>query len=456
MHLLPWASHAIRRLFISGWGFLMAVIDRCGSCGRLIKESALGVVPSECPDCGQPLSSSGAPPSSTEISSVVGHDVFISFSSKNASTADAVCAALEKKGVRCWVAPRDIPAGSDWAGAIIDGIGASRIMVLIYSADANRSPQVLREVERAVNKEVAIIPFRIEAVPLSKAMEYFISSSHWFDALEGSLESHLAQLLSAVQALLASRPTALPPNNIAARFPPSKSRWRQVGIPALLGLSLVGYFIVYTMRTRSAASATPSPVIARNHPTTTVAAPGTATVVLDRLAGLLSKAGKPPHRPTAPGTRPAQLTPDPPKFISLPASPVLYPHDRSDVPPDARGPYTVVVDYTDPDGREYLKHTYLQLDGPGKPQTIMYYALTSSQQWSEQGYHLRNPGATKTPIERGYRVTYHFQLDDAWGSTSPVSFTTWVLDVEDAESTHAAQNWSGHYQSANSPTSQSK
>ena len=41
------------------------------------------------------------------------HDVFISYSAKDKTTADGVCATLEAKGIRCWIAPRDILPGMD-------------------------------------------------------------------------------------------------------------------------------------------------------------------------------------------------------------------------------------------------------------------------------------------------------------------------------------------------------
>ena len=70
------------------------------------------------------------------------HDVFISYSSKDKPTADATCAALEAKGLRCWIAPRDIVPGADWGESIIDGIAASKAFVLLLSANANLSPQI--------------------------------------------------------------------------------------------------------------------------------------------------------------------------------------------------------------------------------------------------------------------------------------------------------------------------
>jgi hypothetical protein len=92
------------------------------------------------------------------------HDVFISYSSEDKPVADAACSTLEGRGIRCWIAPRDIRPGQDWGEAIIEGISQARVMVLVFSGHANHSPQVIREVERAVHRGLVIIPLRIEAV----------------------------------------------------------------------------------------------------------------------------------------------------------------------------------------------------------------------------------------------------------------------------------------------------
>ena len=42
-------------------------------------------------------------------------DVFVSYATEDRSTAEAVCAALEAKGLRCWIAPRDIHPGRSGA-----------------------------------------------------------------------------------------------------------------------------------------------------------------------------------------------------------------------------------------------------------------------------------------------------------------------------------------------------
>src|SRR6516165_10740309 len=131
------------------------------------------------------------------------HDVFLSYSSKDKPIADAVCGTLEGKRIRCWIAPRDVLPGLPYGEAIVEAIEASRVMVLVFSASANKSPQVMREVERAVSKGIPILPLRIEQVPPSKSLEYFISAPHWLDALTPPLEKHLNSLTETVHLLLA-------------------------------------------------------------------------------------------------------------------------------------------------------------------------------------------------------------------------------------------------------------
>jgi TPR repeat protein len=134
------------------------------------------------------------------------HDVFICHSAKDKTTADAVCAMLEANGVRCWIAPRDVMPGMEWSECIIEAIEECRIMVLVFTAHANESPQIRREIERAVNHGVAILPLRMEDILPGRALEYFIGNVHWLDALTPPLESHLKNLAGTVKVLLGRLP----------------------------------------------------------------------------------------------------------------------------------------------------------------------------------------------------------------------------------------------------------
>lgn len=121
-------------------------------------------------------------------------EIFISYSQPDRECAFELVTQLEAGGIRCWIAPRDITPGADWAADIIRAIGNARVMVLVFSASSNTSPQVRREVERAVHKHVSILPFRIEEVLPSESLEYFLSAQHWLDAFPPPREPHYRRL----------------------------------------------------------------------------------------------------------------------------------------------------------------------------------------------------------------------------------------------------------------------
>ena len=217
------------------------------------------------------------------------HDVFISYSSKDKPTADAVCATLERTGLRCWIAPRDVLPGSDWGAAIIDAINESKAMVLVYSSHANESPQIRREIERAVHKQIAVVPFRIEDVPMSKSLEYFISTPHWLDALTPPLERHIEYLAETLRRLvhLPAAPGVPPaPGGAAIRSagqPRDADQRRDTGLrtratPIVIGAGLLAIAAVLWLRPASAPSTGPADT------TTAAPAPG-ASVVDPRLVG---------------------------------------------------------------------------------------------------------------------------------------------------------------------------
>lgn len=140
----------------------------------------------------------------------VGTHVFLSYSKTDRAFAEATCAKLESAGVKCWMAPRDIMPGAIWGEAIIDAIITSQLMILVFSRAANKSQQVAREVERAASRNVPLMPLRIEDVPLSKALELYLSTSQWLDAFTPPREQHLDRLVKAVKKLLGSAATAPP------------------------------------------------------------------------------------------------------------------------------------------------------------------------------------------------------------------------------------------------------
>ena len=98
----------------------------------------------------------GAPPSEPA-------PVFISYASPNAAVASALVEALERHGVACWIAPRDVDAGALYADAIVRAISSARAFVLVLSESSIDSSNVGKEVERASSKKRPIFALRIDA-----------------------------------------------------------------------------------------------------------------------------------------------------------------------------------------------------------------------------------------------------------------------------------------------------
>jgi hypothetical protein len=162
------------------------------------------------------------------------HDVFISYSSKDKPVADAACALLESRGIRCWIAPRDILPGAAWAASIPPAIGAAKVFLLIFSSSANDSDQVQREVDLAANRRLAIVPLRVENVLPQASLEYYIRAQHWLDAFTPPLEQHLTRLADAI-ALILSGETTVTHGDAAIVREPVPSAPGRTGLAALVG-----------------------------------------------------------------------------------------------------------------------------------------------------------------------------------------------------------------------------
>lgn len=107
--------------------------------------------------------------------------LFVSHVAENRSSAMEIVDELERRGTRCWIAPRDIRPGKPFDDAISDAIEASRAMLLIFSDLCNDSDYIRREVTVAGESHKTVIPFRIEDVQPRKGLRVRLSDLSWID-----------------------------------------------------------------------------------------------------------------------------------------------------------------------------------------------------------------------------------------------------------------------------------
>jgi hypothetical protein len=138
--------------------------------------------------------------------------VFISHSSKDRKVARTICSALEGRGLSCWIASRDVGPGESFMDAIVRAIRAAKVMVLVFSENANNSDEIKREVVLAGNAKVTVIPVRVEDVMPADAFAYQFATRQWidlFDDWENQIE-RLATWISGIVELGSAHSAAQP------------------------------------------------------------------------------------------------------------------------------------------------------------------------------------------------------------------------------------------------------
>jgi formylglycine-generating enzyme required for sulfatase activity len=141
------------------------------------------------------------------------HQVFISYASEdiNSTTADRqvadqICSALESQGIHCWIAHRDILPGDEWMEAIIDAVDQTKIIVLVFSANTEKSQWVKDEIKLALDEKRMIIPFRIQEVYPLRALKLLKVRCQWMHAFTPPLEKHIENLVKIVSRHLGIEP----------------------------------------------------------------------------------------------------------------------------------------------------------------------------------------------------------------------------------------------------------
>jgi TolB-like protein len=183
----------------------------------------------------------------------------VSYASQDAGVANSIVESLESRGAKCWMAPRDVKPGAEYADAIVHAITDAKALVLVMSGSAVASAHVGREVERAASKRKRIIAFKIDAAPLSAALEYFLSQSQWIDVPALGMKAALAKLAEAVGQGSVSSARAIP---VASN---GGGMTRRVGITAavVVALALVAGSVLYFWRSSHRGGHAPSaPAIA--------------------------------------------------------------------------------------------------------------------------------------------------------------------------------------------------
>ena len=145
-------------------------------------------------------------------------EIFISYSSNDLLQAETVRNVLEKNGLSCWMAPRDIPGGSNYTKEIPIAIRNCKIFVLILSKSAQSSHWVLKELDSAVNCGKVILPFMLEDCALNDEFNFLLTGAQRYSAYQKKAEA-METLISRIRGILDAPSSSVEPQDIPEEVP---------------------------------------------------------------------------------------------------------------------------------------------------------------------------------------------------------------------------------------------
>lgn len=127
-------------------------------------------------------------------------DVFISYKSEEFKQADMVRSVLERNGITCWMAPADIPSGSNYAVEVPNAIRSARVVVFILSEQSQKSEWTQKELDIALNAKKPIMPFALEDCDLISPFDFYLGNVQRNDVFQDVSEG-LEKLVHDIKAL---------------------------------------------------------------------------------------------------------------------------------------------------------------------------------------------------------------------------------------------------------------
>ncbi len=107
--------------------------------------------------------------------------IFISYASIDQDVAETICDALQARGHSCWIACRNIGPGENFQESIVRAIRSARVMLLVFTSNANNSDEIKKEIVLAGRHRVTVLPVRVEDVAPNDAFAYEFATRQWID-----------------------------------------------------------------------------------------------------------------------------------------------------------------------------------------------------------------------------------------------------------------------------------
>lgn len=124
--------------------------------------------------------------------------VFISYSTRCTAQAARMRAALENRGLRCWMAPDSLGVGSDYSREIPVVLNQVQAVALLLTPEAEQSNWVHKEVGVAIGSGRKVIPYQPAAYELGSQFRFLLEGIQIFPGWSYPVDAGLALLADQV------------------------------------------------------------------------------------------------------------------------------------------------------------------------------------------------------------------------------------------------------------------
>jgi TIR domain len=201
-------------------------------------------------------------------SPILSAPIFISYSSKDKDIAETICKALESRGQSCWISCRDVGAGDNFQEAIVRALREAKVMLLVFTSNANNSDEIKKELVLAGRHQVTVVPVRVEDVVPNDAFSYEFATRQWIDLFK-NWEQEIELLSSRLEHVLQSPKAAGAPAGSSVTVPrsfPRKSSnqpliWGAIAIVALIMIGGGVFLMLPSPKPIVAAAPTAAPTV---------------------------------------------------------------------------------------------------------------------------------------------------------------------------------------------------
>jgi TIR domain len=168
--------------------------------------------------------------------------IFISYSSADQRIAETICDAVQSRGHQCWIACRNVGPGENFQEAIVKAIRSAKLMILVFSGNANNSDEIKKEVVLAGRHRLTVVPVRVENVAPNDALAYEFATRQWVDLFK-DWEYHMEQLASQIGQVLAGAALVGPGVPVETK-PAERKPARRAEIRPLLAVAAIMAILV--------------------------------------------------------------------------------------------------------------------------------------------------------------------------------------------------------------------